>query len=207
MPEIPNPMVFVSTPHLHLPTSASWNWMLLESLQILQENLTVSHQFILYHKSQGTPQKKTCFMVHSITWRYNFRDCFNTCCYITILSISWHGPSLRQCTWIMGLCNNSSWEYADTSYTTLSIHTRAQRLVCMVRKYKFYSMAYHEESVASLLHHTIENTLANTIYPVHDGNAGDTKVHLYSDWLYFLWYGLRWLRTLSITFQGLDFDV
>ena len=59
----------------------------------------------------------------------------------------------------------------------------------MVRKYKFYSMAYHEESVASLLYHAIENTLANTINPVHDGNAGDTKVHLYSDWLYFLWYG------------------
>ena len=63
----------------------------------------------------------------------------------------------------------------------------------MVRKYKFYSTAYHEESVASLLYHTIENTLANTIYPVHDGNAGDTKVHLYSDWLYFL---CIWFKTL-----------
>ena len=73
--------------------------ILSQSLQIPQQNLTcpVSHQYNPYHNLRGILQKISCLPVHSIMWRC-FWAIAQTCCYITILSINWRGPSLWQYT-------------------------------------------------------------------------------------------------------------
>ena len=73
------------------------------SLQIPQQNLTVSQEFNLYHVSKGILQKN---LTPSGSQHYmaTLERFLQTRCYITILSINWHGPSLRQTIDKSGKC-------------------------------------------------------------------------------------------------------
>ena len=49
----------------------------------------------------------------------------------------------------------------------------------------------------TILYHAIKNTVANTVKAEHNGNVGChtveyTTAFLYSDWLYFLWHGIKY---------------